>query len=177
MKNINLEWLKTFDTFARSQNISEAAKTLGISQPAVTLHLKNLENQFELPIFQTIGRKKVMTTFGKELFNLVSAALKDLERKVEHLKLVHSSTERAMIRIGGRRELLEKILMNMNCSVHVKALEFDTENAISKLKTLDLDVAITHYKPDSTDLVAKTLFKEKAKLLVHPKLLKNKKVN
>ncbi len=177
MKNINLEWLKTFDTFARSQNINEAAHALGISQPAVTLHLKNLENQFELPLFQTIGRKKVLTVFGKEFFQLVTTSLSELDRSVEHLKLLHSNAESSVIRIGGRRELLEKVLVKLNSAVHIKAIENDTDGALSKLKSLDLDVAISHYRPDSADLIAKVIFKEKAKLVVHPKLLKSKKIN
>lgn len=172
MKNINLEWYKTFVTFAQADNINEAARTLNLSQPAVSLHLKNLEAQFDLPLFQMIGRKKELTVFGKELFSQVEETFKDLERKVEHLKLMHSNVNESVLRIGGRREIIERILMKMNSTLHLKAIDTDTESALKKLKTLDLDVALTHSRPDSADLIAKSLFKEKAKLIVHPKLIK-----
>ncbi len=177
MKNINLEWLKTFDVFARSHNISEAARILGISQPAVSLHLKNLENQFDLPLFQMIGRRKVLTVFGKEFFQLVTTSLLDLDRNIEHLKLLHSKAETSIVRVGGRRELLEKVLIKFNSKIHIKALESDTKEALNKLKSLDLDIAISHYRPDSADLIAKVIYKEKAKLILHKDLLKNKKMN
>ncbi len=175
MKNINLEWLRTFNIFASASNITEAANELGISQPAVTLHLKNLEGQFDLPLFQTIGRKKELTAFGKEIHKLIQHSLGELERQMEHLKLLHGNPETSTIRMGGRREILEKILLNQSSSnTHLQAMESDTESAIAMLKTLDLDIAFTHYRPLSADLVAKPLFKENAKLIVHPRLLKHK---
>lgn len=172
MRHINLEWYKTFVTFAKTENINEAAKKLNISQPAVSLHLKNLEAQFELPLFQMMGRKKELTYFGQELFELIEKSFMNLDRDVEHLKLMHSDVKESVLRIGGRKELLEKILIKIDSDLHLRAIDTDTENAIKMLKTLDLDVALTHSRPNSPDLIAKTFFKEKAKLIVHPKFLK-----
>lgn len=174
MKNINLEWLRTFDTFARSPSITEAAKTLGISQPAVTLHLKNIEGEFDLPIFQTVGRKKQLTQFGKELQKVIHESLTVIERKINHLTILHSDASQAIIRVGGRREILEKILTRTSSDLHIKAITYSSDEAISRLKSLDLDVAFTHTRLDSLDLIARPIFKESARLIVHPKLLSKK---
>jgi DNA-binding transcriptional LysR family regulator len=171
MKNINLEWLRTFDTFAGSPNITEAAKSLGISQPAVTLHLKNMESLFDLPIFQNVGRRKQLTPFGRELQQITHESLTQLERKIDHLNLLHADPHQVSLRLGGRREILEKILTRVSSDLHIKAISFNSDEAVTRLKNLDLDIAFTHTRPDSLDLVAKSVFKETARLIVHPKLV------
>lgn len=172
MKNINLEWLRSFDTFATSANITEAAKTLGISQPAVTLHLKNMESAFDLPIFQNVGRRKQLTPFGRELQQVIHEALLNLDRKINHLNILHSDPQQVQLRLGGRREILEKILTKLSSELHIKAVSCNSDEAIARLKSLDLDIAFTHTRPDSTDLIAKPIFKEFAQLIVHPKLVR-----
>ena len=172
MKNLNLEWLRTFQLFCTTENISEAAIKLGISQPAVTLHLKNLELQFSEPIFQMVGRNKRLTPFGKELYKIVDTELKLLEQKMSQLELLQSDVTKAQIRLGGRRELLEKILTSFPSPTQLKAFESDTATAIKKLKSLDLDVVLAAEKPNSSDLIAKLISQEKAILVIHKSLLK-----
>jgi DNA-binding transcriptional LysR family regulator len=172
MKNINLEWLRTFQLFCTTENISEAADKLGISQPAVTLHLKNLELQFSEPLFQMVGRNKRLTAFGKELFKIVDSDLKLLEQKITQLELLQSDVTKAQIRLGGRRELLEKILTSFPSPTQLKAFESDTATALKKLKSLELDVVLAAEKPNSSDLIAKLISQDKAILVMHKSLLK-----
>ena len=44
---VNLELYKIYVTVAKEQNITRASEKLNISQPAVTKHIKNLENILE----------------------------------------------------------------------------------------------------------------------------------
>jgi DNA-binding transcriptional LysR family regulator len=53
--------------FLRYQNkITKAAVELHLTQPAVSIQLKNFQDQFEFPLTEVIGRKLYVTDFGKE---------------------------------------------------------------------------------------------------------------
>ena len=49
------------------QSITKAAEELHMTQPAVSIQVKNLQQQFEIPLFEIIGRRLYVTDFGKEI--------------------------------------------------------------------------------------------------------------
>ena len=49
--------LRVFLAAAETLNFSEAARRLHMSQPSVTQNIQNLENHFELKLFNRLGRK------------------------------------------------------------------------------------------------------------------------
>jgi DNA-binding transcriptional LysR family regulator len=48
-------------------SITKAAEELHLSQPAVSIQLKNFQEQFEIPLTEIVGRKIFITDFGKEV--------------------------------------------------------------------------------------------------------------
>lgn len=52
----NLELYKIFVEVAKQKNITKASKMLHISQPAVTRHVKNLENELNIILFNRTRR-------------------------------------------------------------------------------------------------------------------------
>jgi DNA-binding transcriptional LysR family regulator len=50
-----------------TQSITKAAVELHLTQPAVSIQLKNFQDQFEFPLTEVIGRKLYVTDFGKEI--------------------------------------------------------------------------------------------------------------
>ena len=56
---VNLELYRIFVLVAREKNITKASEILHISQPAVTMHIKNLENNLNIKLFnRTNGGRK-----------------------------------------------------------------------------------------------------------------------
>lgn len=62
--------LRIFMAAAETLNFSEAARRLHMSQPSVTQHIQNLENHFELKLFNRLGRKLTLTEAGSTLLPL-----------------------------------------------------------------------------------------------------------
>ncbi len=62
-----LNQLQIFLKIAQSQSVTKAAEELNLTQPAVSIQLKNLQDQFEIPLTEVIGRRIYVTDFGKEL--------------------------------------------------------------------------------------------------------------
>ncbi|MFZ6023631.1 MAG: LysR family transcriptional regulator [Bacteroidota bacterium] len=65
--NYTLHQLQVFLKVVQTQSVTKAAEELHLTQPAVSIQLKNLQDQFEIPITEVIGRKLYITDFGKEI--------------------------------------------------------------------------------------------------------------
>ena len=65
--NYTLHQLQVFLKITQTQSITKAAEELFLSQPAVSIQLKNLQDQFDIPLTEVIGRKLYVTDFGKEI--------------------------------------------------------------------------------------------------------------
>ena len=58
----NLELYKIFIEVAKEQNITRASQNLNISQPVVTRHIKNLENELNIVLFNRTKRNGINRT-------------------------------------------------------------------------------------------------------------------
>ena len=67
MKNITFRQLKVFETVARHLNYTKAAQELHLTQPAVSMQIKQLEDVIGLPLFEQMGRQTFITEAGREL--------------------------------------------------------------------------------------------------------------
>lgn len=65
--NYTLHQLQVFHTVSRTGSITKAAEELHLSQPAVSIQVRNLQEQFEIPLTEAIGRKIFITEFGREI--------------------------------------------------------------------------------------------------------------
>lgn len=65
--NYTLHQLQVFLKVTQTQSITKAAAELHLTQPAVSIQLKNLQDQFDIPLTEVIGRKLFVTDFGKEI--------------------------------------------------------------------------------------------------------------
>ncbi|MDF1673729.1 MAG: LysR family transcriptional regulator [Vicingaceae bacterium] len=62
-----LHQLKVFLKVAQNQSITKASEELFLTQPAVSIQLKNFQDQFEVPLTEVVGRQLYVTDFGKEI--------------------------------------------------------------------------------------------------------------
>lgn len=65
--NYTINQLRIYLKITQTLSITKAAEQLHLSQPAVSIQLKNLQSQFEIPLTELVGRKLFITDFGKEI--------------------------------------------------------------------------------------------------------------
>lgn len=65
--NYTLNQLQVFLKIVQTQSVTKAAEELHLTQPAVSIQLKNFQDQFDIPLTEVIGRKIYITDFGKEI--------------------------------------------------------------------------------------------------------------
>ena len=62
-----LHQLQIFLKISQLQSITKASEELNLTQPAVSIQLKNFQDQFPIPLTEVVGRKLFITDFGKEI--------------------------------------------------------------------------------------------------------------
>lgn len=98
-KEMDFIKIRTFCTVARLGSFTKAAEVLHFSQPAVSLQIRDLENEYRTPLFERIGRSIKLTAAGMALFPYAEAVLKyDRESKEAVYRTSHAKVGR--IRLG-----------------------------------------------------------------------------
>lgn len=77
--NYTLHQLEIFTKIAEVKSVTKASEQLFLTQPAVSIQLKNFQDQFNLPLFEIVGRKLYITEFGEEIAKTASTILEQVE--------------------------------------------------------------------------------------------------
>ena len=65
--NYTLNQLQVFLKVVELSSVTKAAEELNLTQPAVSIQLKNFQDQFEIPLTEVVGRRIYITEFGREI--------------------------------------------------------------------------------------------------------------
>jgi DNA-binding transcriptional LysR family regulator len=65
--NYTLNQLQIFLKVVKTGSVTKASEELNLTQPAVSIQLKNFQDQFEMPLTEVVGRKIYITDFGLEI--------------------------------------------------------------------------------------------------------------
>lgn len=76
--NYTLQQLKVFAKVVQCRSVTKAADELFMTQPAVSIQLRNLQDQFEIPLTQVIGRQLRITDFGHEIYHMAERVLNEV---------------------------------------------------------------------------------------------------
>jgi len=87
--------LKVFESAARHLSYTRAAEELHLSQPGVSMQIKQLEDVAGLPLFEQIGKKMHLTAAGREIYaysKSIGHMLDEAEVVLRELKGLHSGS-------------------------------------------------------------------------------------
>lgn len=154
---INLELYRIFYVVAECKNITKASDMLNISQPAVTKHIKNLEEQLGSPLFIRTKRGVILNEYGEKIFLKVKSALTLLDESEKQISK-YKSMNKGTIKIGISTSLTRKYLLDRIEKFHeiypniiININTDPTKDLIKQLKNGIIDLIICKY-PGYTDL-------------------------
>lgn len=76
--NYTINQLKIFHKVVETKSITKASTELFMTQPAVSIQLKNFQDQFDIPLTELKGRRIQITDFGKEIALITESILEQL---------------------------------------------------------------------------------------------------
>jgi len=87
--NVTFRQLSLFESVARNLSYTRAAEELHLSQPAVSMQIRQLEESVGLPLFEKIGKQVSLTEVGREVYHYsqgINRYLTEMEEVLESLK-------------------------------------------------------------------------------------------
>lgn len=135
---INIELYRIFYVVAVNQNITKASEKLNISQPAITKHIKNLEDALGVILFNRTRKGVVLTPIGQKIFLEIKNALTIFDNVENEIKN-YKDNDCGTIRIGISTTLV-RILMNYINNFYKKypnvKIEINTDTTKDNIKLL-----------------------------------------
>lgn len=86
MLNVTIRQLKVFEAVARHLSYTRAAQELHLSQPAVSMQIKQLEGVVGMTLLEQIGKQNFLTEAGREMHNYSRQILQSLDEVEEVLQ-------------------------------------------------------------------------------------------
>lgn len=74
-----LNQLQIFLKIVQTQSVTKASEELHLTQPAVSIQLRNFQEQFDIPLTEVIGRKIYITDFGKEIAKAAEIIIQQMQ--------------------------------------------------------------------------------------------------
>ena len=97
--NYTLHQLQVFLKISQTKSITKAADALHLTQPAVSIQLKNFQDQFDIPLTEVVGRKLFITDFGKEIAAAAEIIL-DSAHNINHKTLSYQGQLSGRLKIS-----------------------------------------------------------------------------
>ncbi len=180
IERIDLNLFKVFEAVLREGGITAAARTLNLSQPAVSHALARLREALRDPLFERQGRAMVPTPLARSLAGPVREALAGLENTLRTLDRFDPATARRRFTVAMRPQLEDQLLPSAirrlrreAPGIDLTSTPVDWRNMASALADGTLDAAIDVVGPVGPDIRRRRLRDERTVVLArrgHPLL-------
>ena len=157
--HVTLRQLNVFEAVARHLSFTAAAKALHLSQPAVSMQVRQLEEAVGLSLFEKLGKKIHLTEAGRELFECSRSVNRQLEEVEEVLEALKGMT-RGHLRISvatTANSFATRILADFVHRHPGTTFSLDVTNRkslLDQLATNETDLVIMGRPPDELELEA-----------------------
>jgi DNA-binding transcriptional LysR family regulator len=157
--NITFRQLQIFESVARHLSYTRASEELHLTQPAVSMQIKQLEQSVGLPLFEQLGKKVFLTDAGHEFSRYSSAIttqLDELKQVVDEMKGLKRG--RLTIAVASTANYFVPRLLAAFCQLHGEVtVSLEVTNREQLLKGLvenRTDLVIMGQPPRDMELVA-----------------------
>ncbi|MDO5654337.1 MAG: LysR substrate-binding domain-containing protein [Brachymonas sp.] len=152
MKNTTLRQLRVFSEAARQQSFAQAAASLHLTPPAISMQIKELEEQVGLPLFERSGRKVQLTAAGEYVLvyaRRILAAVKEADDAVARLREVEAG-QLVIGMVSTAQYFLPMMLAQFRAEhpgVDIKLAVGNRASLVELLKAGELDIAVMGRPP------------------------------
>lgn len=167
--------LRAFARTVERGSMTGAAEDLGLTQPAVSKHLANLERHVNARLLERTPRHLRVTSAGEALYEATRSGLAAIDAAMEGIRVETGAIEgslriHAQTCVGGR--VVHPIVMGFQRDHPKVQVELVLENRAIDLVYDNFDMAIRYSRPDSQDVVVRRLGSVKRLLVASPDFLK-----
>ncbi|GAB7535478.1 LysR family transcriptional regulator [Burkholderia sp. 22PA0099] len=159
MKNITIRQLKTFESVARNLSFSRAAEDLHLTQPAVSMQIKQMEDHAGVSLFSHVGKRIALTDAGELMLRHSLAILADLKAAEQSFATLKTGSAQRL-RVGLITSCsyffpqLIGAFMQQKPGVDLDMSVRSRDQLVAQLRSDSLDLAVMVQAPDDAAIVA-----------------------
>lgn len=168
--NYTLHQLRVFQKVVQLKSITKAAEALNMTQPGVSIQMKNLQEQFDMPLTELLGRQLQITDFGGELYAIATRILEEIDlidyRANQYKGVLAGKLKIASVSTG--KYIIPYFLKGFLDLYNGVDLSLDVTNrreVIANLEKNEVDFALITLIPEHLDLEKEILMPNKLYLL------------
>ena len=170
---MNYEELKTFIKLCEVKNFTKTAELLNMSQPTVSLHIKNLETEFQTQLFHRIRKQLSLTSTGEILLERAKQMTQLYDQAKQHI-LDHHEKIQGELKIGATFTIGEYILpafiSELKTQYPTLKLQItigNTEEIVRAVKLLQVDIGLIEGTTTEKELTIQPFMKDELVLISH----------
>ena len=171
---MNLRDLKYIVEVAREKNFARASEKVFVSQPALSMQIKKLEETLGVEIFERDKQNFLITPVGVEIVKKAEIILQESE-EIKKIAKNSKDPHKGEIRIGAFPTVASYFLPNFVKNIHKKfphlkifLIEAKSQELINKLKSGEIDCCLLAMPIKDENIIGEKIFSEKF-LLATPK--------
>lgn len=180
--NYTLNQLHIFLKIVQTESVTRASEELHLTQPAVSIQLKNFQEQFDIPLTEVVGRKIYITEFGREIAGAVEKIIEQVQA-INHKTLAYKGqlTGRLKISVVSTGKYVIPFFLADFMKEH-KGIELimDVTNkskVIESLKNNEVDFALVSILPNKLNIEKIDLLQNKLFFVGNSKIKFKKGMN
>ena len=165
-----LHQLQIFLKIVQTKSITKAAEELNLTQPAVSIQLKKLQDQFDIPLTEVIGRQLYITHFGNEIAITAQKVLDEVETinyKSKTFKGILSGKLMVSVVSTGKYVMPYFLcdFLNQNKGIDLIMDVTNKSKVVKSLENNEVDFALVSILPDDIQLQSEILLDNKLYLI------------
>lgn len=168
--NYTLHQLHIFLKIVQNKSITKAAEELHLTQPAVSIQLKNFQDQFDIPLTEVISRQLYVTEFGTEIAIAAEKILKEVYA-INYKTLAYKGQLSGKLKLSAvstGKYVIPYFLSDFLKENEGVELELDVTNKAKVIESIEankIDFALVSVLPDKLQVEAIELMQNKLYLV------------
>lgn len=164
--------LRSFCTAARLRSISRAAQELGLGQPTVTTHIKKLEEELGMVLFDRVKRPIQLTLSGQRLADIALPLVEGIDSLPT---MTAMAEEQGPVNIGSTPDIIPhtlirvvRVFLNRYPRVHMRIRSGTRSEVLEMVEDGEVDLGVIQHSEKRDDLEFLGLFLYERVLLTPP---------
>lgn len=164
--------LRIFTAVCETMSMTKAARHLYISQPAVSQTITELEEYYDVRLFERMSNKLYLTDAGKQLLPLAEEAMKlqaTIETTMRDFRQENSIRLGATVTIGTYLlPRIVKAIQSIQPQIRVQTVVDNTSAIEERLLNSDLDIGLVEGQITSSQLVTEPFYEDELVIVCAP---------
>ncbi len=158
---LTLRQIEIFLKVVEQGHLTNVAKKMGLSQSAVSMSIKELENILGRPLFDRINKKLILNEVGRSFHQ----AVEPIYRKMEDIEYEFQNTaDKGTVRVGASTTIVDYLIPRIACrymgeypDVRIQLKEGNTRDIAAMVKHGELDMGFVEGSVEEPDLIKEVI--------------------